>query len=180
MKKLCVCLVSVLILVLLGGCADSGNSPDASNGAEPAVEEDTAYFVINRHGEIFNDAKDAAGVKKTLEAFAWMAPRSSGECIAENMPAQDYGFIVESIDAVGGSEDAEDMVWLRIVQEPVIPEAGSSASHKDYIFYREGDDACIGIQSAEDERLWTIWTMPGYGDWLEREIDIYLRMTTGL
>lgn len=80
------------------------------------------------------------------------------------------------------NREAEYDVWVRIVQEAVQPESGSigQIAHKDYIFYRQGEDAYIGVQSTENNGLWTIIKMVGYGDWLEKEIGIYIRMTTGL
>lgn len=50
----------------------------------------------------------------------------------------------------------------------------------DYLFYRQREDAYVGIQSAENNDLWTILKMADYGEWLEKEIRIYVRMTTGL
>ena len=83
---------------------------------------------------------------------------------------------------LGSSEEVEDHVWIRIEQEASIPQEGSlgQVSHKDYFFYVQGDDAYVGVQSAEDAGQWTILEMTDYGDWLGKEIDIYVRMTTGL
>lgn len=116
----------------------------------------------------------------TLKAFEWLVPRSDGECIADNLSAEENEFITESNNVLNGSEEAENKVWIRIVQNPVLPTADSTIPHKDFIFYVNGEDAYVGIQSPEDNNSWAIWKMPDYGDWLEKEINIYIRMTTGL
>ena len=74
------------------------------------------------------------------------------------------------------------VVWIRIEQEHFVAPEGSigQVSHKDYIIYREGEDAYVGLQSVEDGNKWTVSRIAGYGEWLERELDIFIRMTTGL
>lgn len=53
-------------------------------------------------------------------------------------------------------------------------------SHKDYVFYRKDEDAYIGIQSAENGKRWMLLKMEDYGDWLEKEVKMYVRVATGL
>lgn len=56
----------------------------------------------------------------------------------------------------------------------------SNEDEKHYWVNRQGEDAYVGVQSAEDTEVWTILNMAGYGDWLEKEISIYIKMITGL
>jgi hypothetical protein len=122
-----------------------------------------------------------AGFYDSLNTMVWMAYRG-GEIIEEDLSSDAEEHIAESAKILDGSDEVEHDVWVRIVQEAVVPETGSigQIAHKDYIFYRQDEDAYIGIQSAENNELWTIIKMNDYGDWLEKEISIYIRMTTGL
>lgn len=107
--------------------------------------------MINRHGELYESGKDAAGLKESLDNLAWMAPRS-GEVIVEDIEEQGNPYIAESIQAMEGlaEEDAEDAIWIRIVQDAVVPEKGTfgGMEHKDYLFYRHDESAYVCIQSA--------------------------------
>ncbi len=154
------------------------NGQSANDSAENQNDVETVF--VNRHGDVFNGEGDTAGIMETLKAFEWLVPRSSGECIADNLSAEENEFITESNKVLNGSEKAEDRVWIRIVQNSALPTEGSTIPHKDFIFYVVGEDAYVGIQSPEDNDSWAIWKMPDYGDWLAKEINIYIRMTTGL
>ena len=77
---------------------------------------------------------------------------------------------------------ASSHIWLREVQDAFTAEDGAMGeiSHKDYVFYRKDEDAYIGIQSAENGKRWMLLKMEDYGDWLEKEVKMYVRMATGL
>ena len=155
---------------------------DNEQSANDFVENqnDLETIFVNRHGDVINSEGDTVGVMATLKAFEWLIPRSSGECIAENLPAEENEFITDSINVLNGSEEAEDKVWIRIVQNPVLMTEGSTIPHKDLLFYVVGEEAYVGMQSPAANDSWAIWKMPDYGDWLEKEINIYIRMITGL
>ncbi|MCM1112114.1 MAG: M56 family metallopeptidase [Muribaculum sp.] len=146
------------------------------------VEESAAErFWVNLEGELFDSGTDTAGFWESLDTFVWMALRG-GEITEEELAAEENAYIVESARALEGSAEVEDRIWVRVVQAPVAVEEGTlgQTAHKDYLFYRQEADAYVGIQSAEDENLWTLVRMADYGDWLEKQIRIYIRMTTGL
>lgn len=179
--------ICLLIAGAVAGCAQNsdGTAFESDSEAVPenpgiSAEEEKLYWV-NWQGEIFDSTSAPGGVEESLETLVWMAFRS-GTVIAENQPSAEDSYIVESGQALGGNEEISDSIWIRIEQEPFIPDEGSlgQISHKDYIFYRQGEDAYVGVQSGEDTEVWTILKMAGYGDWLEKEISIYIKMTTGL
>lgn len=186
-KKIYGILTYLFILVFISGCAQRADVPilseweDNEQSANDFAEnQDMEAIFVNRHGDVFNSEGDTVGIMATLKAFEWLVPRSDGECIADNLSSEENEFIAESINVLNGSEEVEDKVWIRIVQNPVPPTADSTIPHKDFIFYVVEEDAYVGIQSSEDNNSWIIWKMPDYGDWLEKEINIYIRMTTGL
>ena len=177
----------LLFMGLMGGCAVNNENTTAESNNDVISDElenskeEEKHFWVNRQGEIFDGINAPGGVDESLDTLVWMAFRG-GTVISEDMSAEENAFIPESDRVLEGSEEAEDHVWIRIVQEPFTASEGSlgQVSHKDYIFYVQGEDAYVGVQSAEDTELWTILEMADYGDWLEKELDIYVRMTTGL
>ena len=146
-----------------------------------SADDSSVSFQVNWQGEIFESDASPAGVEENLDTLVWMALRE-GESVAEDVAADEDKYIPESDKALGDSGEAEDNVWVRVVQKEFVPEEGTfgQIAHKDYLFYRQGEDAYVGIQSAENNDLWTILKMADYGEWLEKEIRIYVRMTTGL
>ena len=187
MKKVGLLVLLCVFSLLVGGCAINNENAATENNDkvisdEPEVSaEEEKHFWVNRQGEIFDSTNAPGGVDESLDTIVWMAFRG-GAIISEDMPVQENAYILESNKVLEGSEEAEDHVWIRIEQEASIPQEGSlgQVSHKDYIFYVQGEDAYVGVQSAEDTGQWTILEMTDYGDWLGKEIDIYVRMTTGL
>lgn len=184
MKKIGI-ITLICSFALLCACTNNAtgaddNIPNESTASENTDETSTSYKV-SWQGEMFDSDCAPAGFYDSLNTLVWMAYRG-GDIIAEDLSADEDAYIAESIQVLEGSDEVEHDVWVRIVQEAVEPESGSigQIAHKDYIFYRQGEDAYIGIQSVENNELWTIIKMIDYGDWLEKEIRIYIRMTTGL
>ena len=56
----------------------------------------------------------------------------------------------------------------------------SETGHGDYLIYKHGDNGYLAIQSGEDRTKWTVWELPGYGEWLDKEVAMFIRMVTGL
>lgn len=187
MKKIRLSVLACMFTLLISGCAVNNENTTAESNNDVISDEpeistgEEKHFWVNRQGEVFDSTNAPGGVGESLDTLVWMAFRG-GDIISEDLSAEGNVYILESNKVVEGSEEAEDYVWIRIEQEASIPQEGSlgQVSHKDYIFYVQGEDAYVGVQSAEDTELWTILEMTAYGDWLEKEIDIYVRLTTGL
>lgn len=187
MKKMGLSVLICAFALLIGGCTrniegttSEVESDIASRSQETSVGKEK-HFWVNRQGEVFDSASAPGGVDESLDTLVWIAFRG-GNIISEDVSAGENAYILESNQVLEGSEEAEDHVWIRVVQEASIPQEGEmgQVSHKDYIFYVQGEDAYVGVQSAEDTERWTLLEMTDYGDWLAKEIDIYVRMTTGL
>lgn len=149
--------------------------------SQEAGDSSSSSFQVNWQGELFESDASPAGVEENLDTLVWIALRE-GEAVAEDIGEAEDAYVAKSSKVLEGSEEAGDNVWIRILQERFVPEEGTfgQSAHKDYLFYRQSEDAYIGIQSAEDDDRWTILKMDDYGEWLEKEIRIYVRMTTGL
>ena len=187
MKKIGLFVSICMLTLLVGGCSRNiegtllEREPNSASGNQENLAENDKHYWLNRQGEVFDSANAPGGVDESLDAIVWLAFRE-GTVISEDQPSEENACILESNKVLDGFEEVEDHVWIRIAQEALIPQEGAlgQVSHKDYIFYVQGEDAYVGVQSAEDTELWTILEMTDYGDWLEKEIDIYVRMTTGL
>ena len=172
----------VLSLVLLAACGQK----DAS------TEEAQILLVHWEDGtDIFSGC--GTGLLDDISSLAWLAPRRNFELIGDNITKEENEWIQKSsacLDPEGNplsfeeireAEEADDsFCWVRVVQEIVPPQEGTTVTgYKDYLLYRQGEDACIAIQSPEDTSLWTVWRIPEYGNWLEHEL-LLLRMQLGL
>lgn len=62
----------------------------------------------------------------------------------------------------------------------VMPKRNIRDRHGDYLIYKHGDNGYLAIQSGEDRTKWTVWELPGYGEWLDKEVAMFIRMVTGL
>ena len=209
-KKAVAMLGVLFMMLFAACAGDTGNGAEnetenkadiittAESGAEDANQQDTGKqdaqqqvtYWLNRHGEIYDGDYAPAGLDKTFATMLWISTHE-GEILGENVLGSDYPCIAESekiLQAAAEGEKVWDMpgeislVWVRIEQEPLVLPEGSlgQTAHKDYIIYRDGEDAYVGYQSVEDGSKWTVSRIAGYGEWLERELDIFIRMTTGL
>ena len=184
------------------GAEDTGAKVGSENAQSETAEDvkqqdagkqDTQQQVtywLNRHGEIYDSVFAPAGLDETFAATLWISTHE-GEILGENVSGSDYPCIAESekiLQAAAEGEKVWDMpgevslVWVRMEQEALVLPEGSlgQVTHKDYIIYREGEDAYVGLQSVEDRSKWTVSRIAGYGEWLERELGIFVHMTTGL
>lgn len=74
----------------------------------------------------------------------------------------------------GGSQ-----TWIRFTYNPYTPDAGvNDIPHKDIIVSTvkgNGEDAFVAVQDPKDLGTWDFTKLPGYGQWLDRELDIFMQ-----
>lgn len=106
------------------------------------------------------------------EAEAEKVPERENPCLLESGSMADTGEILPS---------ESGLVWVRIIGgEDIDSGEGTSAlEHGDIAAYIQGEDVYIAAEAAEGD-LWDIWKLPGYGEWMEQEIRIFLRVMTGM
>lgn len=98
---------------------------------------------------------------------------------------------VNKIDIVSESEkDIDDKsevqnkgVWIRLYYHSYRPGQGiNDFKHKDIVIYidpHDGANAYLARQNPDDLSKWDLILLPGYGSWLQKEIEVLLRLKTG-
>lgn len=77
----------------------------------------------------------------------------------------------------------DENTWIHLIYERYLyagerPD-GQPISFKDKVVYLDPDDpdnAILALQDGEEPDIWDVYTWPGYGPWLMKEIDVLLRM----
>lgn len=81
-------------------------------------------------------------------------------------------------------ELSEHHVHIRLIQPSYIPQTGENApAVKDILFFvdeREPDDLLIGAQNPLNLDEWKLFKVKEYGKWFQKEVDLYIRSTSGL
>ena len=131
--------------------------------------------------------EDITGIISDVEALAWIAPRGGAGIISESreIKENENDYITQSNILLSSETDVcpNDSLetWIRIVRTPVPAQTGTTEfGYKDIIVYKQDDNACLAVQSSENQGVWTLWELPQYGVWLEKEVAIFIRVATGL
>jgi len=133
------------------------------------------------------DTPELTGIVQDINALAWIAPRGGAGINTEGIEQvqEENGYIAESSRYLEQYDEIIDTegydTWVRVVQKQVRSETGTTETgHGDYLIYRQGDNGYLAVQSEMDSASWTVWELPGYGEWLDREIAMFIRMSTGM
>ncbi|MCB8818085.1 hypothetical protein [Desulfosporosinus shakirovi] len=185
------------------------SSSDASapvQSTENATHEQKIlnYIIVQRGRDgvrvvLQNDSSDKLktfghyGIVSDVENLLWIASRGGGglDSETEEKKVTELPVIQESNKTTGINRDIwfEDTggnkdVWIRLNYEPFTPDQGMNGwEHKDLIVYidpNNHDNGFLGIQDAQDQNVWRIILLPSYGPWIEKEIDMLLRLTIAM
>ncbi|HML37988.1 MAG TPA: hypothetical protein PKA19_11310 [Bacillota bacterium] len=187
---------------------DGGMSWSFRNGsisaadAKQGSEAETLDAVLMQRGTdklrtgLKNDSADilnSYGIVRNVEELLWIAPRGGAGIEADGTEKNisDLPAIKESEAALTDNptdwyslEVDTDNLWIRLIYDPYKPAPGvNSMAHKDIMVYLDNDNnsnAYLGIQNPDDETQWTVISLPGYGSWFEREMDMIMRIAAGL
>lgn len=134
----------------------------------------------------YEDTEKITGLTSNIIALAWIAPRGGAGIDTEGrqVTAADNEYIAASeatlLSANEDDSNNELEDWVRIVQASVESEEGTAVvGYKDILIYRQNEDAYIAVQ-LEEQNQWNIYKLPEYGMWFDKELDIFMRMVTGL
>lgn len=190
-----------------GGAVPDDRTQEAIAGFTPCTIDDLEWLrdegelgreqtnhvervLINQEGccEVFDtEAENITGIIRDIEALAWIAPRGGAGIISEGREIKEIEneyitrsniFLSNETD-IGPNDSSE--TWIRVVRSSVPVQTGTAESgYKDIIVYKQDDNACLAVQSSENRGVWTLWELPQYGVWLEKEAAIFMRVATGL
>lgn len=185
MKKIKLLLLFVAFAVVFSSC----NFTTVEQKKETVQENnDVEYIMVNWDGYIekYEDTEKITGLTSNMIALAWIAPRGGAGIDTEGkqVTAADDEYIAASEDALLSADgdypqnELED--WVRIVKTSVESEEGTTViGYKDILIYRQNEDAYIAVQ-LEEQNKWNVYKLPEYGIWFDKELDIFMRMVTGL
>ena len=175
-------IVIIVCIVTLVDCTNTQTRQEERTSA--------SHLIINWENEvqIFDaDAMENTGMVENIETLAWIAPRGGAgiDTVGIEQIQSQNEYIVESIQYLNQDKEIINTegfdTWVRVVQEQVMPKKETSETgHGDYLIYKHGDNGYLAIQSGEDCTKWTVWELPGYGEWLDKEVAMFIRMVTGL
>lgn len=183
MRKRMILMVGIMIL-LFCSCSKSEeeNSREHTNNVENVL--------INQEGvcEVFDaEMENITGIIRDIEALAWIAPRGGAGIVSEGREIKEIEneYITQSniflSNKTNVCQNDSSEIWIRVVRIPVPAQAGTTESgYKDIIVYKQDDNAWLAAQSSENREVWTLWELPQYGVWLEKEVAIFMRVATGL
>ncbi len=191
-----ICLLSIFLFAFYacGGKSISNELP-VTETEETDFGGRESSFLINAQGDCgaFLSTEEKPNVISDIDTLLWIIPRGGAGITGEGqmVSEKDNIFILESASCLGdylasGKREWDEgtdsgNVWIRVINEPYLPEEGiNEPGHKDIVIYKDGEDAYFALQDPDDEEMWTVWLMPEYGNWIEKEIMMFLRVTTGL
>lgn len=136
---------------------------------------------------------DDTRILDDIQILKWIVPRGGigVEEPAGEQSASDNNFLLESnkIFEEYSSQMEEDWyfdfedhdkVWVRLNYNSYKPAEGvNDIAHKDIMLYIEEEDLYFAIQDVDNEELWRITKIPGYGSWMEKEIELFYRLHMG-
>lgn len=200
-KKIGIGILLVSIFAI-SGCSKSlgdaasvtnkGVESDSLSEFEPNLISMTTYangICQNWIPEMIDDTR----ISNDIQLLRWIVPRGGIgiEEPASEQYASDNLFLSESnrIFEEYSSQMEEnwyfdfedyDKVWVRFNYDSYEPAEGvNDIVHKDIMLYIEDEDLYFAIQDVDNEQLWTITKVPGYGSWMEKELELFYRLYMG-
>lgn len=146
-------------------------------------DQQISNMLICWNNEVFsfeNSSLDIAGLYKNVDELLWIAPRGGAGIDSEGnqIEAASNELIQLSENMASGDKIEEDVLLLRLNRKYAVE--NTPMSYKDIVMYRDNEDAYLAWQMAGDLNTWYLFRLPGYGEWLEKEVAIFMRCATGL
>ncbi|MFZ5597566.1 MAG: hypothetical protein ACOY31_11210 [Bacillota bacterium] len=164
------------------------NSADITTGRSERPQP--KQVVIQRGNHIYPPLKNISSeepIISDIQNLRWIAYRGgAGMNFRQVVKDQKDISIVKASETIESNGKAQDgSRWVRLYYGPYKPVQGvNDIGHKDIIIYADNsqdpEDAYLLIQNPDILTEWTVITLPGYGQWLQKEIDMLLRMKMGL
>jgi hypothetical protein len=203
-KKIATIILAMMCTILiLAGCSSDASNPIQSPAttqtalaeATPAPSEAEAdpflglrKIIFHRGSDKLTETHDEASFYEVFKPLItdtqnllYIAQRG-GAGIDDSRREEK---LAKDIEVLADSDDGSQLgySYFRLEYPPYIPEPGQNGlGYQDLILYEDPqnkEDAYIGIQNPKQLDKWTIIALPGYGQWLNKELDIHLRACCG-
>lgn len=141
--------------------------------------------VVKRGNDVFSfDAPfqfSGFGIVSDIQRLLWVASRGGAGIEPETRQVE-----WEELDKVleTGAELRKPFCFVHLIYEPYQPMQGmNDTAHKDLIIYTDpgnANDAYLAVQNPDNQTRWSLYRLPDYAQWLKKEVDLLLRIYTGL
>jgi len=205
-NKLTVILLLFLFLLVAFGCMACEITDDESEQINPNIISDTKSadssqseekrvlnkIVIQRGEERFSFEEknwSSYNLVSDVENLLIIAPRGGAgidpSTFETDIEVNKIDTVRESEKNVDDKSEVENKgVWIRLYYHPYRSGQGmNDFKHKDIVVYIDPHDranAYLARQNPDDLSKWDLILLPGYGLWLQKEIEMLLRLKTGL
>lgn len=135
-----------------------------------------------------NDSSDVLhtassyGIVGDAENLLWISSR--GGAGIESSSVKEDASKLPVVQESEKDSPTSDSVWVRLSYDAYTPPEGENTwGHKDIMVFVDtgnAQDAVLAIQDPKEQTKWSVVSLPGYGSWLKKQIDIMLRVTKGL
>jgi hypothetical protein len=161
-------------------------TPD-SPAQSTASEDDGFRGLVIQRGRVRFSLEAALlrprpGLVLDIRDIRWISLRGGAgiEPRVEEKDAKDVVAIAESDQL----NTEVSLYFVRLAYQPYRPGPGmNDFSHQDLIVFidpNREDNAYLGIQNPDAPGNWSLTLLPGYGPWLKKEIDLFLRIRLGM
>lgn len=180
------CILFLVLLGLASGCSAVSSQGEHFHEQAPAPQsedsqaEEAEKLVVQRGHDrfVFEKPSRCMGILVNARDLYRFAYRRDG---VELSSEQELPFLQEKLEE-GTSQ--YDNTYIRIVQQPFIPESGvNEFPRKDIVIYldpQNPNDAFVGVQNPHHPDTWKIYQVKDYGGWVKKEIDLHVALHTGL
>jgi len=172
---------------------DSATLTSKSQDKNSDIQDQYKEMIVQRNYDCFSFPKsqiEDQGIVLDIQSLLFIVPRGGAGItdIGIEKDSSELSVINTSDNFIKKHLNADTAdkkyTYIRLICDSYIPKEGENAiRYKDIIIYLQPDnsnDAIFAIQDPVKQSKWTITTLVGYGDWLTKEIDILLRIKTGL
>ncbi|WP_274651340.1 hypothetical protein [Paenibacillus humicola] len=174
----------------------SSSSPPASNAGHATADATKAdeypglkgivVHTANGYTAAFekkSDFKPFASLLTDINNLYWIAPRGGAGINPDDRQANKSSKVRAIVESSKSKPDYKGD-FIRLEYNPQVPEKGENTlGHQDMLIYQDTnheENADLAIQDPKQADQWLIYILPGYGQWLSRELEIINRVYFGL
>ena len=108
----------------------------------------------------------------------WELPSISDTPLLSDENSTIWTFIEKSQHATAGDFVDGSSSWLRIKRSRIYESV--PVPYRDILLYQDGENTYLALEQNEKSNQWYILKLWGYGDWLEKEIDLFFQLMSSM